>query len=196
MSDSQMFRELLECVRAGNQEAAATLVNKYEPELRRAVRVRLTDPRLRRVLDSVDICQSVLANFFVRVTAGEFDLDRPEQLLHLLLTMARNKVLDQARRQQAGKRDQRRIEAGAVLDGLAGSSPDPLRVVASQDLLNAVRRHLADDERYLADQRAQGREWADIAREQGAQPDALRKKLSRALDRVMAQLGLEEIGDE
>ena len=57
-----------------------------------SLRCRLA--RLRRVLDSVDVCQSVLANFFVRVAAGQFDLDQPEQLLRLLATMARNRILD------------------------------------------------------------------------------------------------------
>jgi DNA-directed RNA polymerase specialized sigma24 family protein len=195
VAEEQTFCDLLWRVRAGDEAAATELVRRYEPEVRRAIRVRLTDPRLRRVLDSVDVCQSVLANFFVRVTAGEFDLDRPEQLLHLLLAMARNKLLDKARRQHARRRDQRRIEAGAdaALDGLQGAEPDPGRVVAGQDLLATVRGLLSDEERYLADQRALGREWADIAGEQGARPDALRKKLSRALDRVTARLGLEEI---
>ncbi len=195
MVEEQTFCDLLQRVRAGDEAAATELVRRYEPEVRRAVRVRLTDPRLRRVLDSADVCQSVLANFFVRVTAGEFDLDRPEQLLHLLLAMARNKLLDKARRQHARRRDQRRLEAGAdaALDGLQGGEPDPVRVVAGQDLLATVRGLLSDEERYLADQRGLGREWADIAGEQGARPDALRKKLSRALDRVTARLGLEEI---
>ena len=110
MVDSPSFVDLLERVRSGDQEAATLLVHQFEPELRRTVRVRLTDPRLRRFVDSADICQSVLANFFIRVRIGEFDLRQPDQLLHLLLTMARNKVLDKARRQQARKRDQRRIE--------------------------------------------------------------------------------------
>jgi RNA polymerase sigma-70 factor (ECF subfamily) len=189
------FGDLLRRVRAGDERAAAELVRSYEPEVRRAVRVRLTDPRLRRVLDSADVCQSVLANFFVRVAAGEFDLERPEQLVRLLVAMARNKVLDQARRQQAVRRDQRRLDAGAALDGLPGSAPDPGRVAAGRDLLAEVRRLLSEEERHLADQRALGREWADIAGEQGAAPDALRKKLSRALDRVAARLGLEDIGD-
>ena len=195
MGGEQSFGALLRGVRGGDQAAATELVRCYEPEVRRAVRVRLTDPRLRRVLDSADVCQSVLANFFVRAAAGEFDLDRPEQLLALLVAMARNKLLDQARRQRAGKRDQRRVEvvSAAALDSLQGSAHEPGRVVAGQDLLAEVRRLLTDEERYLADQRALGREWADIAGEQGAQPDALRKKLSRALDRVTARLGLEEI---
>jgi hypothetical protein len=52
---------------------------------------------------------------------------------------------------------------------------------------------LSDDERYLADQRAQGREWAEIAAQLGVPADGLRKKLTRALDRVAARLGLQEI---
>jgi len=195
VSDSETFVELLRRVRAGDQIAAADLVRQFEPELRRAVRVRLSDPRLRRFIDSIDVCQSVLANFFVRVSVGEFDLRQPEQLLHLLMVMARNKLRDKARRQQAVRRDQRRIEARADdrLDDLTGREPTPDHVVEWRDLLAEVRRLLTDEERYLADQRAQGLEWNEIAVKLGAQPDGLRKKLSRALDRVVARLGLEVI---
>jgi RNA polymerase sigma-70 factor (ECF subfamily) len=195
VTESPTFLDLLERVRTGDQDAAALLVRRFEPELRRTVRVRLTDPRLRRVVDTADICQSVLANFFLRISAGEFDLRQPDQLLHLLLAMARNKVLDKARRQQAARRDQRRVQAAgeSALDRVPGSEPDPGRVVEWQDLLTHVRSLLDDEERHLADQRALGREWPEIAGEMGARPDALRKKLSRALDRVMARLGLEVI---
>src|SRR5689334_20958792 len=94
VTENPTFLDLLDRVRSGDEAAAAVLVRQFEPELRRIVRVRLTDPRLRRVVDTADICQSVLANFFLRVSAGEFDLRQPEQLLHLLLAMARNKVHD------------------------------------------------------------------------------------------------------
>jgi DNA-directed RNA polymerase specialized sigma24 family protein len=185
-------------LRAGDQDAATWLVRRYEPELRRAVRVRLTDPRLRRAFDSGDVCQSVLANFFVRVAAGEFDLDHPDQLLKLLLTMGRNKLFDKARRQHASRRDQHRIDPAATIgiDGLAGRDADPARIVGNRDLLAEVRRLLTDDERVLAEQRSLGKAWPEIAAEQHASPDALRKKLSRGLDRVTAQLGLEELHDD
>ena len=193
MSESEIFRDLLIRVRAGDQRAATDLVRQLEPELRRAVSVRLGDPRLRRVVDSVDICQSVLANFFVRVRLGEFDLTRPEQLLHLLMTMTRNKLHDRVRRQQAQKRDQRRVEgqADGDLDALVGNAAEPGRIVAWRDLLQEVRNHLSDEERQLADHRGEGLEWPEIAQLIGGQPDALRKKLNRALDRVTADLGLE-----
>src|SRR4051794_23122623 len=90
MSADPAFPDLIRRVRAGEPQAAAELVCRYEPEIRRFIRVRLTDPHLRRTLDSVDISQSVLAAFFVRVIAGQFDLEEPSQLIKLLVTMAHN----------------------------------------------------------------------------------------------------------
>jgi RNA polymerase sigma-70 factor (ECF subfamily) len=52
---------------------------------------------------------------------------------------------------------------------------------------------LPPPERYLAEQRAQGREWAGLAAEVGGTPEALRKRLGRALDRVLRELGPEEV---
>ncbi|QDU96154.1 RNA polymerase sigma factor [Lignipirellula cremea] len=193
MIDSQLS-DLLRRIGEGDQQAAQELVQQFEPEIRRAVRVRLTDPRLRRVLDSVDVCQSVFANFFVRVAAGEFDLSQPSDLAAMLTVMARNKLLDQVRRLHAQKRDQRRVGAGsAALREVATSATGPDQLAEEKDLLSQVRRRLTPDERRLADLRAAGKDWAEIALELDALPDSLRKKLSRALDRVTKELGLEEL---
>ncbi len=197
MPDKIPFPELIRRVRGGDASAAADLVRQYEPEIRRLIRCRLTDPRMRRTVDSIDICQSVLGNFFVRVAAGQFDLDEPAQLLKVLLTMARNRVLDKVRREHAARRDQRRLtgHGNSVLDGLAGSGESPSQVVASRELLEAARRLLSEDERQLADLRARGYDWAQIAAEVRSSPEAVRKKLARAIDRVTAELGLEAGGD-
>lgn len=192
--DAHSFPALLQRVRAGDQDAAAELVRQYERAIRRAVRMRLTDPRLRRALDSVDVCQSVLANFFVRAAAGQFDLDEPGQLLKLLVSMACNKVRDHARHEQADRRDQRRVQGGGeeALAGVAAPGGTPSRIVAGKELLEQVRAGLSEDERHLMDQRGLGRGWVELAAEAGSTPDALRVKLTRALDRVAQQLGLDE----
>ena len=72
------------------------------------------NPRLRRACDSLDLCQAVLGSFFVRVAAGQYEVDAPEQLLKLLATMLRNKVSKLARHEQAERRDQRRVTAGSA----------------------------------------------------------------------------------
>ena len=76
-------------------------MRRYEPAIRLAVHVRLTDPGLRRLLDSMDICQSVLASFFLRAASGEYDIADPGQLLQLLSAMARNKLAHQIRKHRA-----------------------------------------------------------------------------------------------
>jgi len=193
MSEEQAFRDLIGRVRSGDQQAATDLVRRYENEIRRAIRVRLTDPGLCRVLDSTDVCQSVMANFFVRASAGQFELDRPDQLLRLLVTMARNKLLDQVRKQHADRRDAKRVVGDptpleAIADAGVGT---PSQIVSADELRQAMQRQLSPEERFLAEQRAQGRDWADIAVEVGGTPEALRKKLARAMDRVSKHLGLE-----
>jgi RNA polymerase sigma factor (sigma-70 family) len=196
MPEDQSFHALLRRVRAGDEDAATEVVRKYEPALRRLIRMRLTDPRLTRLLDSMDVCQSVMANFFVRMAAGQFELNTPDQLLKLLSTMARNRLLDHVAQQTAERRDQRRrTEGDEALEGIASPQPSPSQVVAARDLLDWVRASMSEDERFLADQRALGREWAEIAAETGGTAEALRKRLARAVDRAARQLGLDEVSD-
>jgi hypothetical protein len=83
ISEGPSFRDLILRVRAGDEAAAADLVRRYEPAIRRAVRLRLRDPCLGRLCDSMDVCQSVLASFFVRAALGQYDLNSTDQLLRL-----------------------------------------------------------------------------------------------------------------
>jgi len=194
LPDENKFRDLIQRVRQRDVEAAAELVQSYESAIRRVVRIHLRDSRLRRVLDSMDICQSVLASFFVRTALGEFELESPQQLLQLLATITRNKLVNQANRLRAQRRDIRR---DAALDADSGHlldpASDPSEQASAKEILEKVRTGLDDEERYLAEQRAVGRAWKEIAQELGGTEVALRKKLARALRRVMARLGLEEI---
>jgi RNA polymerase sigma-70 factor (ECF subfamily) len=197
VGDDTPFLEFLSRVRAGDEWAAVELVRRYEPALRMEIRLRLSDPRLRRLLEPADLCQSVLKSFFVRATSGQYDLDSPEKLLALLLTMARNKVAQQARRQQAQRRDRRReVSLDENVPAVASAGPSPSRIAIGRELLETFRGRLTDQERRLADLRAQGFEWVEIARELGGTPQALRKRLSRAVDRVARELGIDEDQDE
>jgi RNA polymerase sigma-70 factor (ECF subfamily) len=191
----QTFPDLISRVRGGDERAASDLVRRYEPEIRREVRFLLRDPFLRRAFDSMDICQSVMGSFFLRAALGEYDLDRPEDLIRLLISMTRNKVVDATRRQRAQRRDHRRSTSLEAVD-LAAATPSPSQVVEGRELLAAFRGRLSDEERQLADLRAQGREWADIARAVGGTAEARRKQLTRAIARVSRELGLDEPSSE
>src|SRR6478672_10569673 len=108
MYDKSAFAELLERVRGADSDAAAELVRKYESAVRVAIRTRLSDPALRRQFDSMDVCQSVLASFFLRAAAGQYDLRDPAQLVALLTKMAHNKLAMRARHEYRQRRDIRR----------------------------------------------------------------------------------------
>jgi hypothetical protein len=114
MSEAPTFEELIRRVRTWDQVAAAELVRRYEPAIRRAVRVRLANARLGNLLDSMD-----------------------------------------------------------------------------SDLQQEVRRRLAADERQPLELKNQGHDWAAIAAEVGGAAESLRKKLARAIDRVVDELGLD-----
>src|SRR5262249_19144987 len=124
----------------------------------------------------------------------EYDLSRPEDLMRLLVRMARNKVASQARRQRARAADQQRVEAKNLEATVAGPT-DMVRLVAGRDLLEEVRRRLGAEERQIADLRGQGWSWPEVAAELGGTPEGRRKQLARALDSIARQLGLEEEGD-
>jgi RNA polymerase sigma factor (sigma-70 family) len=194
MPETSSFADFLRRIRAGDQEAAAELVRRYEPTIRLEVRRRLNYPSLFPLFDSLDICQSVLASFFVRSAAGQYDLDEPGQLLGLLVAMSRKKLAAQVRRQHRQRRDsRRRSDRAEELLGKCADGAPPDRLVEGRELLDKVRQGLHEEERQLADLRAEGLTWPQIAERLGGQPQARRHQLSRALDRVARQLGLEEV---
>ena len=189
------FADFLRRVCAGDEAAATELVQRYEPALRLEVQLRLTDPKLRRLLDPADLCQSVLKSFFIRAAGGQFELDSQAKLMALLRAMARNKVAHEARKQKALRRDLRRdVSLGAA--ELLASDPSPSRLAIGRELLDAFRSRLSAEELRMADLRSSGREWAEIAADLGGTPQARRKQLSRAVKRVSQELGLDGASDE
>jgi RNA polymerase sigma-70 factor (ECF subfamily) len=193
MDEPDQFREFVRRLRGGDELAAAELVRRYEPLVRREVRLRLEDRSLARLFDSADVCQSVLASFLLRAAAGQYDLGRPEQLLKLLVTMARNKLASATRRQYRHRRGGGRRAGGPdALEGVAADEPTPSRMLAGRELLERLRAELSDEERRAADLRAQGCSWAEVAARMGGTPQARRMQLARAVGRVAAELGLDD----
>lgn len=191
MNEPNAFVELIRRAQAKDPQAATELMRRYEPAVRRAVRLRLFDSRLRRVFDSMDICQSVMGNFFDRLARGQYPLESPEQLVNLLVTMAHNKLTDQVRRQQAQRRDARQVASFGVEDGeFADRGPSPSKEVEARELIDAVRQRLTAEERRLLELRHDGWDWADIAAKLGTTPEAARKKLARALERIQLDVNL------
>jgi DNA-directed RNA polymerase specialized sigma24 family protein len=190
------FHSFIAKVRGGDEDAARELVLHYEKVIRREVHMRLDDHRLLRFFDSMDISQSVLTSFFARASNGHFDLETPEQLVSLLLQMTRNKVAVQVRRQRASRRDSRLTDSRPVDElEVASPSPGPSELASDHDMFEVVRDRLGEEERRLADLRAEGWEWPEIAGRLGGTAQARRVQLARAVSRVARSLKLGGAGD-
>jgi RNA polymerase sigma factor (sigma-70 family) len=192
LSSETALPTLLGRLRAGDPDAARELVEAYEPHLRRMIRLRLRDSRLRRLFDSSDICQSVMANFFARLSLGQYDLESPAQLVRLLETMARNEVAAQARKAQVTRRDERELDGNYKAGTPLAPGPSATEQAAWRELIELVRARLSEEERRLSDLRAAGCEWTEISLQVGGTAEAARKRLERAFDRVAKELGWEE----
>ena len=188
MLTNEEFAQLIARTKTGDQDAAASLIAEYEPELRRAARLRLTDPDMRRIVDSMDIAQSVFGRFFRQVNEGETQLERPEQLLALLTRITRNRIIDEHRRQTAQKRGGKNDVADLDLALLTQAGPGPKTTAVARELLEQARSRLSAEELTLMQRRSEGESWEEISRDTGQKPDAVRKRLERALQRVREEM--------
>lgn len=199
MPDDHTLRELLRLALQGHQDACTELVRHLEPVIRRAVRVHLprNDP-LRRLFDSMDICQSVLVQFLARAGLGAIQFQSPRTLRRLLRRMAVQRFIDKKREAEARRRDHRANAAGEAAARAADpSAPCPDDLAATRELYQAVCRRLSERERQIAELWASGRSFPEISEQvRGAdgrsiQPNAVRMALQRALLRVARELPQE-----
>jgi DNA-directed RNA polymerase specialized sigma24 family protein len=187
------FEDLVKGIRQGDDQAAAALLRRYEPAIRRAIRFRMSDTRMNAVLDSMDVCQSVMGSFFIRAAAGQYELDSPTSVMQLLIGMAKKKLAMQVRHQRAQRRDNRKVAANGLDDAvIAAKGATASQYVAAGELMKAVQDRLTPEDQQILNWRNQNVEWTDIAARLNTTPEAIRKKFSRALDRIAVDLGLDE----
>ena len=112
----------------------------------------------------MDVSQSVLARFFLRAATGEYELNQPDQLARLLVTMARHRLKSRVRWERRQVRDQRRLAVRpGVLDEVADARPSPVEVASRKELLETVKASLTQDERTIFEMRTIGMGWEEIA---------------------------------
>jgi hypothetical protein len=189
------FERFLDAVRRGHGHDAEDLARKLAPYLRRVIHLRLTNRKLRQVLDSMDICQSTLAFFLANANSRWAHIKTERELQHLLVAIAVSKLRSRARHEE------RRLSALPENWDPADESPDPYHIAAGHDLESLLRSRFTDEEWWLFDQhKLQRRSWPEITLDYarrpeallGTGPDGLRIRLTRAIARVRRELGKGE----
>lgn len=189
-SGESPFDQLLARVRNQDPAAEAEFLERFRPHILRVARIRLHVASLDRLVEPEDICQSVLANFWRTLGAGGFEFESPERLLGLLSTMVRNQVLKKLEYHRAQRRDVARLEQAGPqgMHELAREEETPSMIVSQAELHARARQLLSDDDLQLLEMRAAGMSWAEIAEAMDALPDRLRKRVARAISRVLAEV--------
>ncbi len=193
MPEVVSFQDLLSRVRAADPEAARVIVSRYETAIRVAVRTRMSDPALRRQFDSVDVCQSVLGSFFLRMAAGLYELNEPAQLIALLTAMAQKKLAMRVRYASRQRRDLHR-SSSPDLDALPPdvSAADPMELAMNSELVQRAYSLMDPETRMIARHRTNDSTWMEIAAAMGGTPESRRKQYERALNRIAIVLGIDE----
>jgi len=176
---STELQQFLVTLQSGDRDAVDEMLRQFEPFLRRIIRLRLIDGRLRRVMDTADVFQSLLKDFLeqhhpsVETLAG---LDA------YLANAVRYKIQTRLRKE--------RRHAGSLPEECEPTQVEPsaARQTEDQDWYQAIRARLPAQTQLLLDLKAQGLTWPEIAEKVGGRTDALRMQLTRALAPILRQL--------
>ena len=116
------FAALLQSATAGSSEALESLVQMCEPQLMRVIRRRLA-PRLRPVMDSVDVRQAIWTSMIANPERFQ-RFASADNLIAFVSRVAVNKITDQARH-EFGRNGTRDRTSADDLNPLPASDPTP-----------------------------------------------------------------------
>ncbi len=174
---------LVELCRAGDQEAARQIFERYASRLVALARRQISQRMASRV-DPEDVVQSVFRSFFGRVKAGKFRFEEQNDLGKLLVGITVHKTLRKIQFHKAGKRD-RRLEVfqgeGSLegIEGLLDGEPTPEAVVAFLDQLEHFLSQLRPQERQILEMRLEGYSNGEIAKKLGIYDRKIRRVIER-----------------
>lgn len=188
MTTEQTFRILLDRLRAGEEDAAARIVDEHTAGLVAVARRQMGGQLARRV-DPEDILQSVYRSLFVRVQRGEYELGSGKELWKLLVTMTLNKVRRKSKFHGAGKRDMAKDQTAQSendpLEHLArNEEPGPEEAAILVDEVQAFLNTLKPQDRPIVELRLQGCTSIEIAEQTGRAERSVRRILQQIQDRL------------
>jgi RNA polymerase sigma factor (sigma-70 family) len=194
MSVDQQSQWLVARWQEGDQDAARELFYRYSERLIALVRGRLSG-KLAPRLDPEDVVQSVYRSFFSDARDHRCILEQSGDLWRLLVTMTMHKLLDQAKRQHAGRRSVDREARPADGDDWFGLNsemlsrePSPDDAVAVLEELEVLMRGLDPVHRRIVEMRLQGYGTTEIATEVDRSRQLVCLVLKQAYERLSKRL--------
>lgn len=158
-------QQVFERVRAGDEEAAREIFERYITRLVALARSRLSE-KMTGKLDADDVVQSAFRSFFIRAREGQYVIDRAGDLWRLLASITRRKLLSRAEhfRQKKRSLDRDQPLSVKVMDEASCSEePSFEEAVALADEVEFLMRDLPPRQRTMLELRLQGQPIPQIA---------------------------------
>ena len=178
--------DLVERLSKGEMPATDALYAELSPYLRLVVRRNLPR-RLRAKFDSVDVVQSVWADFIDGLNDGRWRFDGAAQLRAFLLKSTRNRLIDRVRQFRRAVELERSLSPGAAGSRWECPDPRPSEHAQAHDLWRHLLRVCPPEHRELLRMKCDGAPLAAIAERTGLHIDSVR----RALRQLARQASLE-----
>ena len=172
LADSSQFgstvanQNMLTGMRSGDADAFARFVHGYGPQLRAAIRRRLS-PLMRARYDSQDLAQSVYATLYRRrLQMPQFD--KIQRLVAYVAQIAANKVTDAYRARHAAGRDptlERPLmdSQGVINSGLVSQEPSPSEVFVREEEREALFAGISEQHAQILTLKLSGATDAEMA---------------------------------
>ncbi len=195
MADDQLFQEIMELLRKGDNASAELVFKRYARRLIGLAASRLPAP-IRSKEDPEDAVQSAFRSFFGRQKKGEFQPEDWDELSTLLTYLTVCKVDRRIRKHLAAKRDVRKESAPAAnADGestsfqMAAPDPTPAEAAMVTDTLQELMSRLDPDDQQILTMRLQGHTNAEIAAEVGKSERTVFRVLDEIKEHVRQLVG-------
>ncbi len=190
MAESYTDEQLLAAYRAGDQEAATALFERYYKRLLDLIR-RQSGWRLKQAEGSMDVAQSVLRSFFGQLRQERVAVGIDESLWPLLVTIALNKVRNRGKFWQRARRDPGRVQPLDVQHDPLETGPSPDDVAALGDLVERLLEPFSDRRRRIIELILAGQPVRQIATDVGATERTVfntRMAAAKILEQVLADV--------
>jgi len=181
--------QLLAAYRAGSDEAATALFERYYQKLIELIR-RQSGWRLKQTEGSTDVAQSVLRSFFDRIRSCPVAIGPDDGLWPLLATITLNKIRNRGKFWQRKQRDPARREPlGAGADPLE-MGPSAEDAVLLEDLIQRLLEPFSDRRRQILERILAGESAREIAANVGTSERTVfntRLAAAKILEQILAQ---------
>jgi RNA polymerase sigma-70 factor (ECF subfamily) len=181
--------------RAGDEDAARKLVDRYLDRLVALARRRLSQ-RLASRVDPEDVVQSVFRTFFCHAREGKFQIKDQDDLCKLLMRITVHKVLKQVEHHTAAKRDAHlETEQGnrtlERMHEVLSRDPTPEAEVLFLDQLEYLLGQLRPKERKILEMRMQGYSNDEIMKQLDIEHDRTIRRVMERVRGLAEQAGLK-----